>query len=282
MTKTAGKVASTPATVSMKFFRRHPPRSTCYRIPEGDRIYAIGDIHGRADCLDRLLGRIDDDHAARGPAKLTLIFLGDLVDRGPDSAAVVARVKALCESGVARCLRGNHEEVFVQAANGEPRGARALIAIGGLPTLLSYGISKEDAEFGSFADLAALLKQRIPADHIEFITRGCEDMISIGDYLFVHAGVRPGIAINAQKLQDLRWIREDFLSSARDHGAMIVHGHTVTDEVEQRANRIGIDTGAFQTGVLSAIGLEGSTRWVIDTRDYAAAIACGKDRLGGE
>jgi serine/threonine protein phosphatase 1 len=241
--------------------RGRPPALS---VPEGRRIYAIGDIHGRRDLLDRLLALIDKDDAARGPARTELIFLGDLVDRGPDSVGVVERLMALRETRPVRFLMGNHEEVLLKAAAGDLRALRFLVRIGGRETLLSYGISEAEYDALDFDDLMALLREKIPAAHLDFLS-GFESWIEAGDYLFVHAGLRPGIAVEDQKTSDLCWIREDFLSHRDSFGKMVVHGHSITEEIDERPNRIGIDTGAFASGRLTAIGLEGDSRWYLST-----------------
>ena len=233
-------------------------------VPEGLRIYAIGDIHGRSDLLDQLLTLIDEDDAARGPARTELIFLGDLVDRGPDSVGVIERLMALRETRPVRFLMGNHEEVFLKAAAGDLRALRFLVRIGGRETLLSYGISEEEYAGLDFDDLMALVREKVPAAHLDFLS-GFESWIEIGDYLFVHAGLRPGVAVEDQKTSDLCWIREDFLSHRDSFGKMVVHGHSITEEIDERPNRIGIDTGAFASGRLTAIGLEGGSRWYLST-----------------
>jgi serine/threonine protein phosphatase 1 len=234
-------------------------------IPPGRRVYAIGDIHGRLDLLDRLLAAIVTDARDRGEAQTTLIFLGDLIDRGPDSASVVERAIALSKSELdVRFIQGNHEEAFLAALKGTPGAMRFLLRIGGRETLESYGLDERDHPELDYDDLAELACQHVPEAHRTFLA-GFEDMIAIGDYLFVHAGVRPGVHFDSQKASDLRWIREEFLDHAGSHGAIIVHGHTITDAVQVRDNRIGIDTGAFQSDCLTAIGLEGRERWFLDT-----------------
>jgi len=238
---------------------RHAPA-----VPPGQRVYAIGDIHGCADELRRLLERIEADHLARGPAQLTIILLGDLVNRGPASARAIGYAQELVEAGVGRLLKGNHEELFVLAARGDRQAARALLGMGGMATLASFGFTEDEIGRGSFADLAALLKTRIPRDMVDFLDAG-EDKIAIGDYLFVHAGIRPGVPIAQQASADLRWIRAEFIGSQAEHGAMIVHGHTIGTTVDECENRIGIDTGAYRSGILTAIGLEGTERWFLDT-----------------
>ncbi|MFA6117503.1 MAG: metallophosphoesterase family protein [Sphingomonas sp.] len=251
------------------FRKRTPAKKRAFLAPEGTRLYAIGDVHGRADLLEDLLEVIVRDDAARETRDSTIIFLGDLVDRGPDSAAVVARVRALCaEAGVARLVKGNHDHVLIKAARGDAQAAKVLLGIGGLPTLLSYGITEEEAGRGTHQDLADLIEQRLPRDDVAFLERG-EDMILLGDYLFVHAGIRPGVALADQKISDLYWIREPFLSSEIDHGVLVIHGHSVTQSIEEQPNRIGIDTGAYSSGTLSAIGIEGDRRWFLDASRQA-------------
>jgi serine/threonine protein phosphatase 1 len=252
-----------PVKSLFRFVSRLQPR-TC-AVPEGRRVYAVGDIHGRRDLLDQLLELIDEDDAARGPADTEIIFLGDLVDRGPDSRGVVDRLLRLAHAGgKVRFLMGNHEDVFVRAARGDLRALRFLTRIGGRETLLSYGISAEQYRNVDFDELAHLLEQNVPAEHIEFLS-AFESWIEVGDYLFVHAGVRPGIAIEAQSRGDLCWIREEFLDHRDSFGKMVVHGHSITDDVDLRSNRIGIDTGAYASGRLTAIGLEGVERWFLST-----------------
>jgi serine/threonine protein phosphatase 1 len=233
-------------------------------IPTGQRVYAIGDVHGCAEQLGRLLEMIDRDHAERGAAQQTIILLGDLLNRGPDSAGVVARARRLVDSGVGRLVKGNHEELFVLASRGDHRAARTLMENGGTATLTSFGLTQHEIDSGNYHDLAQLLKTRIPRDVVGFLERG-EEKILIGDYLFVHAGVRPGVPIGEQQSADLRWIRHEFLGSKASHGAMVVHGHSITEEPAEHDNRIGIDTGAYRTGVLTAVGLEGTHRWFLST-----------------
>lgn len=250
----------------LKLLRRAiEPTAPPARLPEGERIYAIGDIHGRRDLLDDLLIRIDADDRARGGARTQLIFLGDFVDRGPDSAGVVQRAMELRDSGrPVRFLMGNHEEVFLKALGGSLEALRFFVKIGGRATILSYGIAAADYDAMDFDALLPALVAHVPQAHIDFL-RSFEDRIAIGDYLFVHAGIRPRVPFEEQVGGDLRWIRSEFLDFRGDHGAIVVHGHTITDDVEQRSNRIGIDTGAFATGRLTAIGLEGGERWFLNT-----------------
>lgn len=193
-----------------------------------------------------------------------MILLGDLLNRGPDSAGVVDHARALVDSGVGRLIKGNHEELFVLASRGDHRAARILMDNGGAATLTSFGLTQDEIDSGNYHDLAKLLKERIARDVVGFLERG-EEKVLIGDYLFVHAGVRPGIPISDQQPADLRWIRNEFLDSRATHGAMVVHGHSISDGPEELDNRIGIDTGAYRTGILTAVGLEGTQRWFIST-----------------
>lgn len=235
------------------------------RVPDGLRVYAIGDIHGRLDLLDQLLFRIEADDRARGAAKSQLIFLGDLVDRGPDSAGVVQRALELRQGGrPARFLMGNHEEVFLKALRGSLEALRFFVKIGGRATILSYGFTDQEYDALDYDDLLQALIERVPTPHVDFLT-SFEDRIAIGDYLFVHAGIRPRIPVEEQTGGDLRWIRGEFLDYRGSHGAMVVHGHTICEDVEERPNRIGIDTGAFASGRLTALGLEGGERWYLST-----------------
>lgn len=247
----------------LKLFRRREVRILV--APEGERLYAIGDVHGRLDLLDRLLAAIDADDARRGPARRTVVFLGDLIDRGPDSAGVVERVLERIAAGGARLILGNHEEVFAAAARGDSKATRALYRMDGAATMRSYGLTAEEIEGGSFEDLAALLAERVPANHLALLERG-EDLIQLGDYVFVHAGIDHRRPLEEQSTRDLRWVRDPFLKHPGNPAFVVVHGHTPVPEAENHAYRIGVDTGAFASGVLTAVGLEGTDRWFLDTR----------------
>jgi serine/threonine protein phosphatase 1 len=240
-------------------------------VPAGARIYAIGDIHGRLDLLDRLIAMIDSDDAARGRSRTELIFLGDLLDRGPDSVGVVERVMALRNERPVRCLLGNHEEVFLRAVSGDLRALRFLVRIGGRETLLSYGISAEQYRDVDYDELLVLLQEKVPQSHVDFLS-SFENWIEVGDYLFVHAGLRPGIALEDQKTSDLCWIRDDFLNHRDSFGRMVVHGHSITEDVDLKSNRIGIDTGAYQSGRLTALGLEGTDQWLVEAVEADGTI----------
>ncbi len=236
-------------------------------VPEGRRVYAIGDIHGRNDLLQQLLDQIVEDDAKRGDIESEIIFLGDLVDRGPDSAGVIETAMQAQESlGNVRFLMGNHEEVYLTAATGEEKAVRFFNRIGGRETILSYEISMKEYMDLDMPQLAERIPDLFPRKHVDFIA-GFEDQITIGDYAFVHAGIRPGVPLAEQRKKDLRWIREDFLSSSENHEKVIVYGHTINDDVVEAGTRIGIDTGAYYSNKLTALALEGSDRWYLDTAE---------------
>lgn len=251
--------------LSRLFKRSSDPIPAAWRTPEGERIYAIGDIHGRLDAFEALLARIDADSAARGPATVRLILLGDLVDRGPDSKGVVERAMALGrERPHVTVLKGNHEELLLRTLGGDRQSAGVFARHGGRETLISYGVDEEEYDAADLGEMIALAAAHVPQHHIDYL-EGLERMARAGDYVFVHAGIRPGVPLDAQRGADLRWIRADFTADTRNHGAMIVHGHTITEEVDEQPNRIGIDTGAYATGRLTAIGLEGEARWFLSS-----------------
>lgn len=244
-------------------FRRRPPRPA--EIPAGRRVYAIGDIHGRLDLLDALLDRIHADDVARGPAATQIILLGDLIDRGPESAGVVRRAMA----GDARfagfaTVRGNHEASLLSVLSGDLGWLTSWLAYGGRAALASWGVSPRLLDGDDGEAIAAAARSAVPADERMWLA-ALPAMRRIGGYAFVHAGVRPGVALDDQAEDDLLWIREAFLDDDSDHGAVIVHGHTISRDPQLRANRIGIDTGAYLSGMLTAVGLEGSARWFLAT-----------------
>jgi serine/threonine protein phosphatase 1 len=258
-----------------RFFQRdeiaHPPAA----IPAGQRVYAVGDIHGRLDLFEALIAAIEADDASCGPADTTVILLGDLVDRGPDSAGVVARAREWQGRRKVRILAGNHEEMFL-ASFDKAETLKHFLRFGGKETVLSYGIDPHAYLKASVEEVQAMMHATVPAEERAYL-ESFEDMIAIGDYLFVHAGIAPDVPIEEQKQRDLRWIREPFLSHAAPFGAVIVHGHTITDEPQDRGNRIGIDTGAYNSGRLTALVLEGeSRRYLVATDDGGAITAAAR------
>lgn len=247
------------------------------QAPDGRRLYAIGDIHGHLDLLDGLLAQIHADEQARGGPRGELIFLGDLINRGPQSAQVIDRLIALkALRPKTRFLFGNHEELFLTALDGNREAIRFFDRVGGAETLLSYGVTRQTYDAADYAELTAMLQAAVPPAHKRFL-ESFEDMIVEGDYVFVHAGVRPGVPLKKQRLSDLRWIREEFLGETGKGvhpvipGMVIVHGHTIFDKVIEFPGRIGLDTGAYRSGILSAMAFEGTKRWIIQEKFRIAA-----------
>lgn len=227
---------------------RTEERAAPARLPEGLRIYAIGDVHGCADRLARLLDLIAEDAATAPQPERRVVFLGDYVDRGPDSRGAIELVLApLAFPTETVALTGNHEAMMLAALERPSEETVSLwLANGAAATLASYAVDD--------ALPAARWADRVGERHLAFLRRlaRCH---RAGGYLFAHAGIRPGVPLEAQDEQDLMWIREPFLSSPDDHGAVIVHGHTPTREPVVRPNRIGIDTGAVYGGKLTALVL---------------------------
>jgi serine/threonine protein phosphatase 1 len=247
------------------FFRRRLSKAAPAAMETGMRVYAVGDIHGRLDLLDRMLDLIAADDARRASATTRVIFLGDLIDRGPDSSGVVERLRVLAGDHTDMdFLLGNHEEVFLLALGGDTEALRAFCRIGGRETILSYGITDSEYERMTYEELGARLQEVVPLAHRTFL-EGFGDIGVYGDYAFVHAGVNPAIRLEQQRPSDLRWIRAPFLDHDRPLEKMVVHGHTITPEVMFRPHRIGIDTGAYESGKLTALGLEGVQRWLLQT-----------------
>jgi serine/threonine protein phosphatase 1 len=232
------------------------------RVPEGERVYAIGDIHGRLDLFRRMIAMIERDESVRDTAKTTVILLGDLVDRGPDSAGVIAAARDWAARRDVRILAGNHEEMFLDSFDHDET-LRHFLRHGGRETLLSYGLTPEDYAAMTLEEIRAAMPALVPAADVAFL-RSFEDIIRIGDYVFVHAGIRPGVALSAQNPLDMRWIRGEFIADRTPRDFVVVHGHTICEDPEVHPLRVGIDTGAYASGRLTAIGLEGESRWLIE------------------
>jgi serine/threonine protein phosphatase 1 len=234
--------------------------------PDGTRLYAIGDIHGRADLLRRLHRLIEADAGGRPPARNVVVYLGDYVDRGLESRAVIELLLSAPLPGF-ECvhLLGNHENFLLRFLEDISVGPNWL-TYGGRETLMSYGVKPplptvDTAELERAQhDFVACL----PAAHLDFLNR-LRVSHTEGDYLFVHAGVRPGVALAEQSVEDLLWIRDEFLLSNADFTKMVVHGHTIAAEPEVRRNRIGIDTGAYLTGTLTCLVVEGTDKRFLQT-----------------
>jgi serine/threonine protein phosphatase 1 len=237
--------------------------TTSQEIPAGQRVYAIGDIHGCAALLDRMHQCIRDDLARHPVAEPGIVYLGDYCDRGPDSRGVYERLATPdADLPPAIPLKGNHEEMFQQFIR-DPEMFPGWRDLGGLETLASYGVDPKlllmKRDFKAARDV---LLARMPEPHRTLID-GLATSFQWGPYYFCHAGVRPGVPLNRQVPTDLLWIRHQFLSSQADHGRRVIHGHTPCDEPEVRPNRINVDTGAYATGRLTAVVLDASgVRWL--------------------
>jgi serine/threonine protein phosphatase 1 len=227
------------------------------RSTEGRLVYAVGDVHGRYDLLTRLLGEIvaDSRSSGRADGPPLLVFLGDYVDRGPDSAKVVEaliQLKAKPDFEV-RVLKGNHEAGLLDFL-ADPIGPPHWLNFGGVETLRSYGVAGEVLDGGDLQAMGEAFRRRLPQRHLDFL-QSLELFTVVGDYAFVHAGVRPGTPVDAQEEKDLLWIRDDFLTAPGPLDKVIVHGHTPTLEPQLLRHRLGVDTGAYATGVLTAVRL---------------------------
>jgi len=250
-------------------FNFAPKRQSGPAGARGWRAYVVGDLHGRLDLLDQLLDKIHEDISRRPTRKVLLIFVGDLIDRGPSSAQVVERLRTYERPGIRTVfLLGNHEEVLLRILGGEADLIAKWRSFGGSECLKIYGLDAAALSGLEDEDALALVRKAIPKKHVEFL-ESFDDSCRFGDYLVVHAGIRPGVEFDQQRQSDLRWIRDPFLFDDTDHGFVVVHGHTIRPEVEMRPNRIGIDTGAYRSGVLTALAIDGSDSWLLDTRTAA-------------
>lgn len=246
----------------MKFFRSKRGASDADRPTgtPGRRLYAIGDVHGCYGEMCQLLDLIEQDHRARAPKDCFIVFLGDLVDRGPHSKDVIRHLlEQPPEFADLHVIKGNHEEMMLRCLSGEPDLILQWLQHGGNTCARSYGIDPSRLVDADVETIEHLLLSHIPRSHIAFLDN-CVDSVRFGDYLLVHAGVRPGVPLDRQSGQDLRWIRKEFLDASDPFGATIVHGHTITQSVTETPVRIGIDTGAYKHGVLTAVRLEGTER----------------------
>jgi len=250
-----------------QLFSDRPDEVSGAAVPPGQRVYAIGDIHGRSDLLEKLIEAIEEDDRIAGPADTTIILLGDLVDRGLDSAGVLERARAWQQRRQVRILGGNHEEMFLDSFESESV-LRHFLRHGGRETVLSFGLDPDAFRAASLEEVQAMMHEVVPLEVRAFIA-GFEDTVEVGDYLFVHAGIDPALPLDEQPRESLRWIREPFLSHAEPFPKVVVHGHTIHEQVQDKGNRIGIDTGAFASGRLTALVLEGTQRRYIETAQHA-------------
>ncbi len=233
------------------------------------RVYAIGDVHGHLDELVRAHRRVAADRRGTGDLEAPVVHLGDLVDRGPESAEVIEYLLMGLAAGEPWVtLRGNHDEMFLlflEDPLAHPPGLRAGLTwldrrLGGRATLASYWVDASEGR--DPATVAAEARARVPIAHQEFLA-ALPYSFETTDAIFVHAGIRPGVPLARQSPEDLTWIRKGFLDDWTDHGRLVVHGHTVVDRPEHRGNRVNIDTGAGYGQPLTAVVLEGRDVWVL-------------------
>jgi serine/threonine protein phosphatase 1 len=243
----------------------------------GRLVYAIGDVHGRYDLLKALLAQIVGDCRVRAAEQRPmLVFCGDYIDRGSQSAEVVEALLWLRgrPEFETRLLKGNHEQGMLQFL-ATPEAGRGWLRFGGDATLASYGVRppRQDDDDAALVQARDALEIRLPPEH-RALMEGLELMVVVGGYAFVHAGVRPGVPLAEQAEGDLLWIRDEFLNASGPFEKVIVHGHSWSGASPQmRGHRIGIDTGAYETGVLTAVRLEGDGVRIFDTSDEPAAVA---------
>lgn len=247
-------------------------------VPAGTRVYVVGDIHGRLDLFEELILAVERDDLEAANADTSVILLGDLVDRGPESAGVVARAREWAARRRVRILAGNHEDMFLESF-ADTRLLRHFLKHGGRETLFSYGIAPERYNDSTLEELQRLMHVAVPKADRDFL-RGFEEYVVEGDYLFVHAGIAPEVPLEDQARHDMLWIRDTFLRYPDRHPHVVVHGHTIFEEVDERDNRIGIDTGAFRSGRLTALVLEGEQRRLIQAVEEAGTVTIHKREAG--
>ena len=245
-------------------------------VPDGERVYAVGDIHGRLDLFEALRDAIDADDRGTPSAKTNIILLGDLVDRGPDSAGVIDAVRKWQQDRPVRCILGNHEEMFLKSFS-EIEVLYHFLRHGGRETIASFGLDRSQFNMLTLEDLQEQMQQLVPGDVRDYLAN-LDDLIVVGDYAFVHAGVDPEHPLDEQQTSDLRWIRDRFLRHGEPLSHVIVHGHTISEDVAFAGFRVGIDTGAYRTGRLTALVLEGTERRIIQAVDTDGVISIAESR----
>jgi serine/threonine protein phosphatase 1 len=236
-------------------------QSIAASTPADTRIYAIGDIHGRVDLLVETIERIEDDLHRRPVRHAIEVYLGDYVDRGADSRSVIDLLTVRLVQNGAICLRGNHEDMMENFLR-DPAELDPWMQLGCLQTLASYGVDPRPGAAETEIELHRRFWAALPRAH-ELFLQCLRDSFICGDFMFVHAGIRPGVPIAHQKLRDMLWIRHEFLDSTAAHEKFVVHGHTPVPHPDIRPNRINIDTGAWRSGNLTCIALQGTTLLVL-------------------
>jgi serine/threonine protein phosphatase 1 len=244
--------------------KKRPATGTAPCIPEGQRVYCIGDIHGSVGLLERLHGMILED-AEGFEGTRHVVYLGDYVDRGEHTKQVLDLLLEAPLPGFEPVyLQGNHEQIMLAFIE-YPEMTASWLNFGGREALNSYGIRLAHVPSRhEVFELSRRLDRALPDSHREFLQNGLEHW-QCGGYYFVHAGIRPGVALEHQLQEDKLWIRDEFLDSRKDHGAIVVHGHSIVQEPDFQPNRIGIDTGAFRSGVLTCLVLEGDQQRILQT-----------------
>lgn len=226
------------------------------------RTYVVGDIHGRADLLQKIIQAIKKDVSQNPPTDCLFITLGDYIDRGPESRQVIETfLKTPLKGFQIRHLKGNHEDMLLTFLKDPLEGVNWL-SNGGWATLISYGFSTDELP-GTVEELKATrdkFLKKLPKPHLQFF-RALKNYYQWKDYFFVHAGIRPKLPLTQQKIEDLMWIRDEFLNSTKDFGKIIVHGHSIVPKPEIHSNRIALDTGAFHTGKLTCLVINNAERY---------------------
>lgn len=263
-----GRALVTPAA------SRRRSAATTRPTTDGRLVYAVGDIHGRHDLLERMIEEISADaRATNSPDRPLLVFLGDYVDRGPQARAVIDLVLRLQSEGFfeVAALKGNHEDLLMQFLR-DPATAEQWLAFGGAATLASYGVTppRPKADLEALKQAQAAFERVLPNSHRDFLANLSSQLV-VGDYAFVHAGIRPGVALENQTEHDLLWIRNAFLDASGPFDKVVVHGHTPMDSAELLEHRIALDTGAYATGVLSAVRLHMDEQRLLQARKPRAA-----------
>jgi serine/threonine protein phosphatase 1 len=244
----------------------------------GRRCYAVGDVHGRLDLLEDLFGQIESSERGLPQSETFVVLLGDLIDRGPDSRGVIDFLLArVGQTPTIVALAGNHEEMLLASLSGDRSALQRWLANGGDACVRSYELHPTHLMSLDGPALIHTLESAIPRTHRDFF-RKCHDSVRFGDYFLVHAGIRPGVALDEQRPADLRWIRSEFLESRKEHGAVVIHGHSNLEEVDVQPNRIGLDTSAYRTGILTAVMIEGAARQFLQTGGRTAETDSATDQ----
>ncbi|MEM7727803.1 MAG: metallophosphoesterase [Pseudomonadota bacterium] len=240
-------------------FKKNKAPARTHAVPEGHCAYVIGDVHGCLDPLDRLLARIETRVRDVHPElETTLVFVGDLIDRGGESARVVDRLRVYDVAGIRPIfLIGNHEEIFLDVLKGDVDALIRWFQWGGRDTARSYGVDNLGEMLMAPDRVLHRLIEKVPREHVDFV-KSFKPMHVMGDYVFVHAGLRPKVALDAQSERDMRWIRDEFLRYGGAFPLKVVHGHSIVEEPENRSNRVSVDTGVYKPGgALTAAFLAG-------------------------